>query len=62
MLALTLAAILLLGMKAHGHTVTGEGTVIGTALGVSIGYWISLSGISYTLCPIILSYLVSVVL
>eukprot|EP00045_Choanoeca_perplexa_P011182 m.117219 g.117219 ORF g.117219 m.117219 type:complete len:256 (-) comp15539_c1_seq3:469-1236(-) len=49
MLAFTLSAVLLLGMKAHGHTPEQEGTVIGTALVISFGFWLTLAGLMYSL-------------
>ncbi|EDQ85501.1 uncharacterized protein MONBRDRAFT_29151 [Monosiga brevicollis MX1] len=49
MLAFTLSAILLLGMKAHGHVAAREGTLIGTAFAVAFGFWATLSTILYTL-------------
>lgn len=39
MLVLTLITLLLFGMKTSGHTVK-EGTLMGTAFGVSFGYWL----------------------
>lgn len=49
-LALTLVAILLLGMKGAPHTpvLQREGTLIGTSFAVSFFYWFSLSGIIST--------------
>ncbi|XP_062505383.1 protein YIPF3-like [Corticium candelabrum] len=41
-LTFTLVAILLLTMKASGHTVR-EGTLMGTAIGVSFFYWLGTS-------------------
>jgi hypothetical protein len=49
MLALTLAAVLLLGIKSHGSDVMRQGTAIGTAFAVSFGYWLSLAGMNYSL-------------
>eukprot|EP00730_Choanoeca_flexa_P000474 TRINITY_DN10210_c0_g1_i2.p2 TRINITY_DN10210_c0_g1~~TRINITY_DN10210_c0_g1_i2.p2 ORF type:complete len:315 (+),score=23.81 TRINITY_DN10210_c0_g1_i2:1426-2370(+) len=49
MLAFTLSAVLLLGMKAHGHTPQQEGTVIGTAFAISFGFWLTLVGLFYSL-------------
>lgn len=39
MLVFTLITLLLFGMKTSGHTVK-EGTLMGTAFGVSFGYWL----------------------
>ncbi|XP_019862284.1 PREDICTED: protein YIPF3-like [Amphimedon queenslandica] len=46
MLVFTLVAILLYGMKTSGHTVE-DGTLIGTALVVCMGYWFGLSLLSF---------------
>lgn len=39
MLVFTMITLLLFGMKSSGHTVK-EGTLMGTAFGVSFGYWL----------------------
>lgn len=44
MLVFTLVAILLYGMKTSGHTVE-DGTLMGTALAVCLGYWIGVSSV-----------------
>ncbi|XP_022094205.1 protein YIPF3-like isoform X2 [Acanthaster planci] len=46
MIVLTLVAILLMGMKDAGHTVR-EGTLMGSAIGISFGYWLLASGLFY---------------
>eukprot|EP00053_Salpingoeca_punica_P005194 m.53068 g.53068 ORF g.53068 m.53068 type:complete len:270 (+) comp13126_c0_seq1:148-957(+) len=51
MLAFTLVAVLLLGMKSSNHLVTNqEGTIIGTAFAVSFGYWLTASSLFYGIC------------
>ncbi|XP_064476365.1 protein YIPF3-like isoform X2 [Ornithodoros turicata] len=46
MLVLTLITLLLYGMKTSGHVVK-EGTLMGTAFGVSFGYWLGGSSLVY---------------
>eukprot|EP00049_Salpingoeca_infusionum_P010719 m.185247 g.185247 ORF g.185247 m.185247 type:complete len:273 (-) comp14727_c1_seq3:193-1011(-) len=49
MLALTLAAVLMISQKQSGVLSTREGTLIGSSLAISFGYWLSLSGLIYGL-------------
>jgi len=49
MLALTLSAVLLMGMKTTGRVAPREGTLTGSAMALSFGYWVSLSGVVYAL-------------
>lgn len=48
MLVFTLIALLLYGMKISGHVVK-EGTLMGTAFGVSFGYWLGAAAFGYLL-------------
>lgn len=44
MLAFTLSAVLLVTMKSTGATVRAEGTLMGTAFGLTFSYWFGSSG------------------
>lgn len=59
MLVFTLITLLLYGMKSSGHTVK-EGTLMGTAFGVSFGYWLGGSALVYSaayICSTHISFL-----
>ncbi|XP_071839708.1 protein YIPF3-like isoform X2 [Apostichopus japonicus] len=56
MIVFTLVAILLMGMKDGGHTVR-EGTLMGSAMGISFGYWLAASGIFFMVAYITNTYI-----
>ncbi|KAJ8021350.1 Protein YIPF3 [Holothuria leucospilota] len=56
MIVFTLVAILLMGMKDAGRTVR-DGTLMGSAIGISFGYWLMASAIFFTVAYITNTYI-----